>query len=99
MKVIGMAAGKSSRAIFSLLLLFYGAGICYNRKTIVTEKWGETVRQVWQTVEEFHMLEKGDRVLLGVSGGPDSVALLRSLASRQEQYGVGLFVGCISIIS
>ena len=50
------------------------------------------MRQVWNTVAQFHMLEPGDRVLLGVSGGPDSVALLHLLHSKAEEYGITLHV-------
>ena len=49
------------------------------------------MKQVWQTVEKFHMLEQNDRVLAGVSGGPDSIALLHLLNERKEQYGIQLF--------
>ena len=50
------------------------------------------MKQVWQTIEQFHMLEAGDRVLAGVSGGPDSIALLHLLDSCRERYGFELFV-------
>ena len=50
------------------------------------------MRQVWNTIAQFHMLEPGDRVLLGVSGGPDSVALLHLLHSKAEEYGITLHV-------
>lgn len=50
------------------------------------------MKQVWQTIEQFHMLEAGDRVLAGVSGGPDSIALLHLLDSCTNRYGFELFV-------
>ena len=50
------------------------------------------MKQVWQTIEQFHMLETGDRVLAGVSGGPDSIALLHLLDSCRDRYGFELFV-------
>ncbi len=50
------------------------------------------MRQVWNTIAQFHMLDSGDRVLIGVSGGPDSVALLHLLNSKAEQYGIALYV-------
>jgi tRNA(Ile)-lysidine synthase len=43
-----------------------------------------------KTVSEFKMLEFGDRVLAGVSGGPDSVALVLSLLDLQKEYGLTL---------
>ncbi len=38
------------------------------------------------------MLERGDRVVLGVSGGADSVALFRVFEALREEYGLELIV-------
>lgn len=37
-------------------------------------------------VDEFHMIEEGDRIAVGVSGGKDSLVLLRSLAHLRTYY-------------
>lgn len=50
------------------------------------------MKQVWRTIEQYEMLQPGDNVLLGVSGGPDSMALLHLLYSSQERLGIRLFV-------
>jgi tRNA(Ile)-lysidine synthase len=52
---------------------------------------GETLsRIVNDTIVAFKMLEYGDRLLAGVSGGPDSVALVLSLLDLNEKYNLTL---------
>jgi len=42
------------------------------------------VKQVGRTINTYHMIEEGDRVLLGISGGKDSLALALALSLRRK---------------
>ncbi len=48
------------------------------------------LKTVAETIESFAMLGSGDHVLAAVSGGPDSVALLRALVLLSPRYGLRL---------
>lgn len=54
------------------------------------------VEKVRRTIEKHHMLEKGDRVVVGLSGGADSSALLEALYLLKEQYSLSLFAAHIN---
>lgn len=54
------------------------------------------VEKVQRTIEKHHMLEKGDRVVVGLSGGADSSALLEALYLLKEQYSLSLFAAHIN---
>ena len=43
-------------------------------------------------IRQYHMIEKGDRIVIGVSGGADSVCLLMALWSLQEKLGFQVLV-------
>ncbi|MDD5347050.1 MAG: tRNA lysidine(34) synthetase TilS [Candidatus Omnitrophica bacterium] len=43
-------------------------------------------------MRRYALFKKGDTVLIGVSGGPDSVALLYCLAGFRKEYGIHLHV-------
>ena len=50
------------------------------------------ILKIKKTLADHTMIEPGDSVLLGVSGGSDSVALLRGLLKLREELGIELAV-------
>ncbi|MDO5560125.1 MAG: tRNA lysidine(34) synthetase TilS [Oscillospiraceae bacterium] len=44
--------------------------------------------QILKTIQKFNMLERGDNVVVGLSGGADSVCLLLSLCSLRDELGI-----------
>jgi len=48
--------------------------------------------KVRETINKFQMFAKGDLVLLGVSGGPDSVALTHVMNKLREELGLSLHI-------
>jgi tRNA(Ile)-lysidine synthase len=49
--------------------------------------------KVRATIKRFDLIAKGDTILLGVSGGADSVTLLYILNSLKKEFGLKLHVG------
>lgn len=50
------------------------------------------LEKVRQTIAKYNMLKKGDRVMVAVSGGPDSMALLYLLNSISRQLKLSLII-------
>ena len=50
------------------------------------------IAKVKATVRQYGMLSPGDRVVVAVSGGPDSICLLRALRDLSLHYGISLHV-------
>lgn len=53
----------------------------------------ELLAQVRKTIREHRLLSFGEPVVVGVSGGPDSLCLLHVLTVLQEEFGLQLHVG------
>lgn len=51
---------------------------------------GSLFKKIGKTVQKFSMLEPGDRVIVAVSGGADSVCLLYCLVELSSVYGLEL---------
>ena len=51
---------------------------------------------VLNTINKYNMINKGDRIVVGVSGGPDSMCLLHILYGLKDQYDLNLIVAHIN---
>ena len=43
------------------------------------------IHKVLDTIKKYHLIETGDRLVLGVSGGPDSITMLDILLKSQQE--------------
>jgi tRNA(Ile)-lysidine synthase len=48
-------------------------------------------RQVIETVKQHRLISRGDHIVIGLSGGPDSVTLFDILLSLREEYDLSLY--------
>ncbi len=56
-------------------------------------------KKITKALHDFPLIEEGDRVLVGASGGKDSTALLLELANRRGKTGPDFELGAIHIQS
>ena len=47
-------------------------------------------KEIRKQIEQFHMLKKGDRLLIGLSGGADSICLAQILYELATEYELEL---------
>ena len=52
--------------------------------------------QVLETIEKNNLIEKNDKIVVAVSGGPDSISLLHILLQIREKYNLTLFVAHVN---
>ena len=48
--------------------------------------------KIKSTIKKYNMLQKGDSILAGVSGGPDSITLLHILYSLKKEYSLSILI-------
>ena len=54
------------------------------------------LNKVLDTIKKYNMLQDGDGIVVGVSGGPDSLTLLHLLILMKEQYNLKLYVAHVN---
>ncbi len=47
--------------------------------------------KIRETIEKYDLIEKGDKIVVAISGGPDSVCLLHALYQLREEYNLKLY--------
>ncbi len=52
--------------------------------------------QIKRTIDFYHLLEKGDRLIIGVSGGIDSMVLLHVLNTYRQEFALSLIVAHVN---
>lgn len=52
--------------------------------------------EVLSTIKKYNMIEEGDKVVIGVSGGPDSITLLNVLNKFKEKLNIKIYVAHIN---
>ena len=54
----------------------------------------KVLSRVRQAVEDYHMIEEGDRIAVGISGGKDSLTLLLALNELRKFYPQKFSIYC-----
>ena len=60
-------------------------------------KLQQLLSHVRKAVDTYHMLEDGDRIAIGISGGKDSLTMLYALHGLQRFYGKHFEIEAITV--
>ena len=52
--------------------------------------------EVLETIKKYELIKEGDRIVLGVSGGPDSISMLNILYELKDELKIEIFVAHIN---
>ena len=52
--------------------------------------------KVIETIKKYNLIQQGDKIVLGVSGGPDSISMLHILNEIKEDYKFDIYVAHIN---
>ena len=52
--------------------------------------------KVIDTIKKYNLIQEGDKIVLGVSGGPDSISMLNILNEIKEEYKIEIYVAHIN---
>ncbi len=66
-------------------------------KQIILKMPKSLMRPIGQAVVEFEMIKEGDRILLGLSGGKDSLTLLHALRHLQRHAPIKFSIAAITV--
>lgn len=53
-------------------------------------------KEVLNTIKEYNLISENDKIVLAVSGGPDSIAMLHIFISLREEYNLSLYVAHVN---
>ena len=56
-----------------------------------TEMWNKQWERVDRFLKQWKLIERGDHILLGISGGADSVCLARYFLAKRESLALNLY--------
>ena len=48
--------------------------------------------KVLKTIQKYNLIQSGDSIVIGVSGGPDSMTLLNVLINLKQKLGISKIV-------
>ena len=54
------------------------------------------LNKILSTINKYNLIQKGDKIVIGVSGGPDSMCLLDSLCYLKDKLNIEIFVAHIN---
>ena len=53
-------------------------------------------RKVLDTIRKYNLIDEGDNIVIGVSGGPDSMALLNVLYKLRDELNINIYVAHVN---